>query len=346
MIPHSERLKLATLINTAILAGARKQVACQEAGISIRTLQRWSKSKNEGDQRPEAVRPPPVNKLTDAERKEIIEICCELQFVNLPPSQIVPILADSGVYIASESSFYRVLKDEGLLHHRGRAKPRGSIKKPTSHVAGGPNKVWSWDISYLPTTVIGQYNYLYMIEDIYSRKIVGWEVHHNESGELASELLERAIWSEKCVKNSLVLHSDNGSPMKSLTLLAKMYDLGVMPSRSRPRVSNDNPFSESLFRTVKYCPQWPSEGFACLEDARSWVARFVGWYNNEHRHSRINFVTPAQRHRGEHIALLRKRQKLYAKQKQRNPNRWSGTTRNWTPIGSVDLNPERTAEAA
>jgi len=326
-------------------AGARKQVACEELGISSRTFQRWSKS-NEGDQRPVVSRPRPTNKLTDFERKRILDISSEEQFASLPPSQIVPILADKGIYIASEASFYRVLKEEGLLHHRGRAKAPGTYKKPTTYTATGPNQVWSWDISYLPTRVIGQHFYLYMIEDIFSRKIVGWEVHPNESGELAAELLERSVWSEKCVRNSLVLHSDNGSPMKSQTMLAKMYDLGVLPSRGRPRVSNDNPYSESLFRTVKYCPQWPSEGFDGIEDARVWVAKFVTWYNHQHRHSRINFVTPNERHQGEHIEILKKRSKLYNDQKKRNPNRWSGCTRDWTPIESVDLNPRRHEDKA
>jgi putative transposase len=148
----------------------------------------------------------------------------------------------------------------------------------------------------MPTSVIGQHYYLYMIEDIYSRKEVGWEVHHNETGEQAAQMLKRSVWTEKCSKTKLVLHSDNGAPMKSLTMRANMYDLGVVNPRSRPRVSNDNPYSESLFRTVKYPPRWPSEGFKSLDEARKWVKEFVYWYNNEHRHSRIKFVTPNQRY--------------------------------------------------
>ena len=191
-----------------------------------------------------------------------------------------------------------------MLHHRGKAKTRRANNKPTSHTATKANEVWSWDISYLPTTVIGLHYYLYMIEDIYSRKIVGWEVHTKETGEQAAELLERSIWLEKCRKQNLVLHSDNGAPMKSLTMQAKMHDLGVISSGTRPRVSNDNPYSESLFRTVKYCPRWPSEGFNSLDGARKWVKGFVYWYNNEHRHSRIKFVTPNQRHQGLDIEIL------------------------------------------
>lgn len=343
----SEREWYIGLINSAIEGGARKAEACKVLGLTTRTLQRWS---NGGeifsDLRTVAKRPEPPNKLSKAERDRIVEICCESEYSDLPPSQIVPILADKGILIASESSFYRVLKSRGLLKHRCRDKPKGSKKKPTSYTAYAANEVWCWDISYMPTPVIGQHYYLYMIEDIYSRKIVGWEVHEVESGELASELLERSVWSEKCSKSSLVLHSDNGAPMKSLTLQAKMYDLGVIGSRSRPRVSNDNPYSESLFRTVKYCPRWPSEGFKTLEGARLWVKEFTDWYNNKHRHSRIKFVTPAQRHRGDDIEILEKRKALYKRAKGTNPERWSGEVRNWNPAGPVELNPEKVKEAA
>ena len=257
----------------------------------------------------------------------------------------MPVLADQGKYIASESSFYRVLNAQGQLQHRGLSKPKTCRKKPTSFTATRANEVWSWDISYLPTRTIGQHYYLYMVEDIYSRKIVGSEVHRVESGEHAAQLIERSVWSEKCVKSNLVLHSDNGAPMKSFTLRAKLDDLGITRSHSRPRVSNDNPYSEALFRTVKYCPRWPGEGFKSLEDARDWVNQFVQWYNHEHRHSRIKFVTPAQRHNGEDHGLLEKRKAVYEKAKNRQPARWAGNIRNWEPQGAVELNPENKAAA-
>ena len=190
----------------------------------------------------------------------------------MPPSQIVPRLADQGRYLASESSFYRILRAADQQHRRGRSQPPRHVPAPTSHTATGPNQVWSWDITYLPSLVRGQYYYLYLIEDIYSRKGVGWEVHEQECGEQAAALLQRSVIREQCWKQPLVLHSDNGAPMKSVTLLTKMYDLGITPSRGRPRVSNDNPYSESLFRTLKYCPLWPSDGFASLEAARSGCA--------------------------------------------------------------------------
>lgn len=347
MILLDNRQHYEELINDAIEAGARKYKACKLIGLSIRTLQRWqAEGEITADKRSTANRPEPSNKLTEQERQSIIAICNDEEFASLPPSQIVPILADRGEYIASESSFYRVLKAEGMLHHRGKAKARKANTKPTSYTATNANEVWSWDISYLPTKVIGLHYYLYMIEDIYSRKIVGWEVHTTETGEQAAELLERSIWSEKCRKQNLVLHSDNGAPMKSLTMQAKMHDLGVITSRSRPRVSNDNPYSESLFRTVKYCPRWPSEGFNSLDGARQWVKGFVDWYNNEHRHSRIKFVTPNQRHQGLDVEILENRKSLYQQKRNEHPERWSGEARNWEPEGAVELNPEQKKVAA
>lgn len=187
----------------------------------------------------------------------------------------------------------------------------------------------------------GKYYYLYLIEDIYSRKAVGWEVYEQENGERASELMERTVLAERCAGRPLVLHSDNGAPMKSVTLLSKLYDLGITPSRGRPLVSNDNPYSESLFRTLKYCPQWPTGGFESLDAARIWVRDFILWYNHQHRHSCIRFVTPAQRHRGEDKQVLAKRHVLYQQARNQHPHRWSGATRNWQPIGVVTLNPER-----
>lgn len=329
-------------INEATQAGARKARACAEAGLTLRTLQRWTKDGAvKVDARTTTTRPEPRNKLSEAERKAVLEACNREENAHLPPSQIVPKLADEGIYLASESTFYRVLKAHGQGHRRGRAQPPRPRTPPTSYSATAANQVWSWDITYLPTTVRGQYYYLYLVEDIYSRKAVGWEVHEQESGEHAARLMQRTVMAEQCRGEPLVLHSDNGAPMKSSTLLAKLYDLGITPSRGRPRVSNDNPYSESLFRTLKYCTQWPAQGFANLEAARMWVRNFIAWYNNEHRHSRIRFVTPAQRHRGEDKVILAKRDALYRAAKAEYPERWAGETRNWSPIGVVMLNPER-----
>jgi len=342
-----ERQQYVEWINEAVNTGARKTQACRIAGLSMRTLQRW----NEGnevteDRRPTASRPEPKNKLTPWERKKILATCNQKEYSHLPPSQIVPILADQGVYLASESSFYRVLAEADQLKHRGRDKKKGTYTKPTSYTARKANEVWSWDITYLPGSIKGEHYYLYMIEDIYSRKIVGWEAHTSETGEQAAELLQKSVWSEKCIGQPLVLHSDNGSPMKSFTMQAKMYDLGITGSRSRPRVSNDNPYSESLFRTLKYRSDWPKAGFIDLDAAREWVSEFVRWYNNDHRHSGIKFVTPQQRHTGLDIKVLEKRDMVYAAARNLNPLRWASNIRNWSPVGNVELNPENIKKAA
>ena len=337
-----ERQQMVERIEEAVAAGARRHRACKETGIALRTLQRWTAAGEvAADRRPTASRPAPPNQLSELERARILALCNTPEFASLPPSQIVPRLADRGEYVASESSFYRVLKAADQLHRRGRSRAPSKTKPPTTHVAERANQVWSWDISWMPSRVRGRFWYLYLIEDIYSRKVVGWEVHETESGEQAAELVQRAVMSERCFRQPLVLHSDNGSPMKSQTLRVKMDELGIAPSYSRPRVSNDNPFSESLFRILKYCPEWPSQGFATLEDARTWVMKFVDGYNHRHCHSRLKFVTPAQRHRGEDRELLEQRHRVYQAAKARHPQRWSGETRDWLPVGAVALNPER-----
>ena len=335
-----------TLINEARRSGARQKQACEVIELSARTYQRWVKDGIMRDRRVNAVRPAPANKLSEAERQCILAVCNEPAYAHLPPCQIVPILLDTGTYLASESSFYRILKAANQLTHRGRAKAKRKDNRPRGFTATQANQLWSWDITYCPSRIIGQHYYLYMMEDIYSRKIVGWEVYDRESGDDAATLLERSVWSERCVKSQLVLHADNGSPMKSFTLRAKMLELGVVRSHSRPRVSNDNPYSESLFKTVKYHPRWPSEGFESLDTARTWVKEFVHWYNHEHRHSRIKFVTPVQRHTGEDKEILCKRHVLYTQMKKCNPTRWSSTTRNWEHIQTVELNPTHHKKAA
>ena len=260
------------------------------------------------------------------------------EYMDLPPSKIVPKLADKGEYIASESTFYRILLEEKMLAHRGKSKP-ATHKKPDELVATGPNQVYSWDITYLKSMIKGQFFYLYMFIDVWSRKIVGWEVHEDEDMEKSSELIKKIYDAEGLSDGQVYLHSDNGSPMKGATMLATLEALGVMPSFSRPKVSDDNPYSESLFKTLKYCPEYPSGGrFNSMDDAKAWVKQFVEWYNCSHLHSGIKFVTPHDRHEGNDIAILDKRKEVYELAKKRNPNRWSGSTRNWGHIENVELN--------
>tara|TARA_R110002167_G_C12637626_1_gene648098 strand:+ start:569 stop:1624 length:1056 start_codon:yes stop_codon:yes gene_type:complete len=346
MISTPDRQHAIELINEAVSAGAPKEKACQELELTIRTVQRWTQGNElKVDSRPTAIRPEPANKLSDVERQALLDLSNQAEYASLPPGQIVPRLADQGIYLASESTFYRVLKAHNQLHHRGRSRVPRKVARPTTYAASGPNEVWSWDISYCAAKVRGLFYYLYLIEDIYSRKIVGWEIHDSERGEYAATLMQRTVMAEQCFRQPLVLHSDNGAPMKSATLLAKLDELGVTPSRSRPRVSNDNPYSESLFRTLKYRPTWPLEGFSDLAAARAWVQRFVGWYNHEHRHSQIKYVTPAQRHNGEDAGLLEHRHAVYQQAKEKRPERWSGKVRDWEPVGEVMLNPDRAEKA-
>ncbi|MFT5609148.1 MAG: putative transposase [Parvicella sp.] len=203
-----------------------------------------------------------------------------------------------------------------------------------------------WDITYLATRTIGKHYYLYMFEDLYSRYGVHWEVHPIESGELGAQLMSQAALKVSANQGMPILHSDNGSPMKSFTMRAKLEALGIKPSYSRPRVSNDKAYIESMFRTVKYCPSWPSQGFESSEAARQWVEKFMQWYNEEHRRSAIRYVTPGQRYRGEDGALLANRKAVYQAAKAKNPSRWSGNTRNWQPCGAVALNPQKEVSLA
>ena len=342
MTSLQERKKIIEWVDEAIEQGASKSSACQIIGLSIRTLQRWKpvgiEQVNE-DQRPAVPRPEPTNKLSTQERQEIVRMCNQPAYAHLPPSQIVPKLADLGIYLASESTFYRILKQQGQVSPRGRSDQ--VRPKPKTHMAHAPNEVWTWDITLLPQRIRGKYFYLYMVQDIYSRYGVMWEVHECESGQLAAELIEKAIFREDCHQQRPVLHSDNGSPMKCQTMRVKLQELGITPSHSRPGVSDDNPYVESFFRTLKYCPQWPQKGFEHLDSARAWVAEFMYWYNHQHQHSKIRFVTPAQRHTGRDATVLKHRHDVYVEAKLKHPERWAGPTRNWAPIGKVALNPNK-----
>ena len=217
--------------------------------------------------------------------------------------------------------------------------------RPEPRVATGPHQVWSWDITYLATTVRGVFFYLYLIMDVYSRKIVGWEVYATASAEQAASVFHKAHRREGVRADALVLHSDNGSPMKGATMLATLQRLGVVPSFSRPAVSDDNPYSESLFSTLKGHPSFPDQPFDDLHEARRWAHGFERWYDTEHHHSGLQFVTPDQRHRREDIDLLARRHALYQAAKAEHPERWSGATRNWEPAIKVLLNPGKPLKA-
>lgn len=329
------------LVEEAVAAECRRGSACKALGISQRTYQRWLQGAGErlADGRKGSRRVTPANKLSEEERQRIVQVANSAEFASSPPSQIVPTLADRGEYLASESTVYRILRAEKQQHHRGRAKKPGT-RVVTSHRATEANRLWAWDITWLPAQVKGMYFYWFMVLDVYSRKIVGHEVHAAESAESASLLIRKASLAEGLAGRPMVLHSDNGSSMKGATMLATLEKLGIMPSFSRPRVSNDNAYAEALFRTCKYRPNYPSNPFESIDQARQWTLTFVQWYNHQHKHSGLKFVTPAQRHDGRDVAILEHRKQVYEAAKKERPERWTGATRDWNLKGEVWLNPE------
>lgn len=344
---RSSRIKVVDAINEAIKSGARQFKACEVVGISERTFQRWRKQgKKTVDGRLDAKRPEPANKLTDEEKERIIQTMNQKENRNLPPSQVVyKLLDEEQEYIASVSTFYRVMHEYEQISHRGYSKAPEK-REITTHKATGPNQVWMWDITWLPGPAKGVYYYLYMIMDLFSRKIVGWEIWKKESSEYASQLVKKAVYSENVLLNKqpLILHSDNGSPMKGASLLTTLYNLGIVRSNSRPRVSNDNPYIESLFRTVKYMPAFPHTGFKTLNKAREWTYEFVKYYNVEHRHSGLKYITPEQRHNGDYEKILENRKALLESARGKNPERWTKNIQSCELDEVIYLNPVRKKE--
>jgi transposase InsO family protein len=334
------------LIDEAVAGGARQAEACKVLRIDARTPQRW-RSQDIGEDGRAGPKRSPANKLSAAERARILEIANAPECRDLSPKQIVPQLADEGTYIGSESTIYRILHEEKLQKHREPSRSPTERHKPDEYVATGANQVWSWDITYMRGPVRGTFFYFYVVMDVWSRKIVGWTLQAEESAEHAQAMIAAACKREGVRRDQLVIHSDNGAPMKAATLLAFLQVIGVVPSFSRPSVSNDNPYSEALFRTTKYRPEFPRKPFASLEQARSWAAWFTDWYNTEHRHSAIKFVTPQQRHDGDDVEILARRTALYEAAKARHPNRWTKETRDWSRPEEVVLNPaEGTGDSA
>lgn len=324
------------LVDQVVARGATLARCCARLGLSARTVERWRTKPDDMRHGPKSE---PHNKLSSEERAQLLAVANSPEYRDLPPGQIVPRLADKGRYLASESTLRRVLTEEAQAKNRSRASAPKHVRPP-ERVATGPNQVWSWDISYLKAPARGEHFYLYIVMDVWSRRIVAAEVHESESQELAAELVEKAIRSESLTRSQLYLHSDNGGPMKGSTMLAKLQELGVVASFSRPATSNDNPFSESLFRTLKYRPTYPGGRFADIAEARGWVKAFVRWYNESHLHSGITFTSPQERHEGRDVATLKKRRSVYESAKARHPERWgSRAARAWKRVERVHLNP-------
>jgi transposase InsO family protein len=262
----------------------------------------------------------PLNKLADAERRRVLEVLTSDRFVDLAPLQIYAQLLDEGVYLCSVSTMYRVLGENTLVAERRRLA-RHPAKVCPELVATAPRQVYSWDITKLAGPVKGTYFDAYVMIDIYSRYIVGVEVHAHESGVLAKELIERIF---KVHGVPWVVHADRGTSMTSKTVAALLADLEVTRSHSRPRVSNDNPYSEALFKTLKYGPGFP-ECFGSLCDARQFMDAFTNWYNHEHRHTGIGLHTPADVHFGLATDKAADRRTVLTDARARHPHRF-GTT--------------------
>lgn len=327
-------------IAVAQSAGARLLQACRVIGISARTVERWRDQPECDDGRCGPHRRP-HNALSPIEEAQIVSVLTSSRYAGLSPKQLVPRLADEGLYLASASTMYRVQHRHGLRTKKRTTSRTHVTRACTMHRAIKPNQVWSWDITWLPTTVRGQYLHLYLVMDVWSRRIVGWRIAEGESADIAAELVTQACRDGNVDPRGLVLHSDNGTPMRGSTMISTLQWLGVVPSFSRPHVSDDNPYSEALFRTLKHTPAYPRLPFADITSAQRWVARFVAWYNGEHRHSAIRYVTPDERHFGREHDILSRRHDLYERARSSNPERWTCGTRSWTPVGLVVLNPER-----
>jgi len=352
LIPSEDRGAIVALLVEGISRGISAKAIANLFGLAPRTLRRWGLMiQAQGfsrDQRKGAFRHV-MHRLSEEDRQQVLSTINDPRFADLTPNQIVAILAEEGVYVGSESTIYRIMRQEGLLNHRGRSRPPREPREPPVLEATGIHQVLAWDITLLPGPVKGQFYYLYMVMDVWSRRIVGVEVHERECGELARQFFDRVCRDEGISAGSAtVLHADNGAPMRSYTLAAKLSELGIEMSFSRPRVSNDNAYTESLFRTLKYHQSYPYRRFRDLLAVRAWVDGFVDWYNAEHRHSGIKYVTPNQRHYGEADAICSIRQQTYEQARLRHPRRWARAPRDWSQPQIVQVNhprPEQTVAA-
>ncbi len=271
-----------------------------------------------------------AHKLSAEEEQEFYDTANSPRFQNRTPEQIVAILASEGRYIGSVSSLYRILRKRGALQHRQESKkPRKNTPAETYFVTA-PNQVYAWDITWLKTDVKGLFKYAYTIIDLFDRSLVGWTIEDNESDEHAARLFSRVVRDLEVIPE--IVHADNGHPMRGVTLAAFLDQLLVSRSYSRPRCSNDNAFIESFHKTLKYTVGYPKV-FTSLEHARTWYADFVQWYNTEHLHSGLGYVTPQQRRSGEAEAIYAKRDQTIRDARTQNPLRWrQGKTRTYRSL--------------
>ncbi|HHU36675.1 MAG TPA: IS3 family transposase [Treponema sp.] len=338
MMPREAKQDILDFVNFYVILGiVRIAVLCTYVGISERTIQRWNQ--NGIDDKRKGAPKQVVRKLSEEERDKIYCIACSEEYKDLNAHEVCNSLLDKGIYLASESSFYRILRERKALTHRSETKEGVSRKKPDELKVTGKNQVWMWDITWIKTSVQGLYYYAYVIEDLFDRSIVGWAIYENESDEHAKELFSSIIQKEQAYPN--YIHSDNGNAMKGITLVAFYYRLGIIPSFSRPRVSDDNPYIESFFKTLKYKCTYP-RFFTDLDHARKWFADFIDWYNKRHMHSGLQYVTPAQKRNGEHHSIFANRNDVIEAAKRKHPERWGNReTQKYMVNHQEVLNPTR-----
>ena len=306
--------------------------ACKTAEISYHSFLRWKSGKTTDNRKGSDKSIP--RRLSPEEEEAFYNTANSKEYRDKTPAQIVANLLEQGIYYGSVSTLYRILRKKSALQHRGESKARSNSRKPQELIATGPNQVWTWDITWLKTSVLGMFLFAYVIIDIYSRKIVGWSVEHIEDTVLARDLFERTIRNHTSPK---FVHSDNGGPMKGLNLVTFLTKMKVGLSFSRPRVSDDNPFIESFFGSMKSNVKYPKQ-FENIEEARTWFANFVHWYNNYHSHSGIGYVTPNQKHTGEDVEIFEKRQATLNKAAVSHPERFVKGPRIIMPERDVILN--------
>lgn len=263
-------------------------------------------------------RPSPPRTLPPDERAAVLDILHEERFADRAPAEVAATLLDEGVYVCSARTMYRILAANAEVRER-RAQRRHPPREIPRLVAAGPNQVWSWDITRLRAD--HGWLYLYVILDVFSRYVVGWLLATAESAALAQRLIHETAERQNIAANALTLHADLGAPMTARPVVQLLADLGIVRSHSRPRVSNDNAFSEAQFKTLKYCPDFPGR-FAGLDDARAFCTSFFDWYNHDHRHSGVAMLTPAVVHQGEATDVLAARQRVLDAAHARNPQRF------------------------
>jgi len=291
--------------------------ACEALGLPRNSLYRARQPRTDGKK---LARPAPPRALSPAEKETVGTVLNSKRFQDSSPRQVYATLLDEGIYHCSISTMYRILHAHDQVHERRDQRQHPAYTKPEL-LATGPNQLWSWDISKLKGPAKWVYFYLYVILDVFSRYVVGWLIAEHESAALAEQLIAQSCTKQQIDPDQLTLHSDRGPSMTSKTVAQLLADLGVVKTHSRPYTSNDNPFSESQFKTMKYRPDYPDR-FGGMLDARAWARPFFSWYNNEHRHSGLALLTPAMVHYGRAVEVIEKRQVILQAAYDTHPERF------------------------